>query len=62
MDNQLTRHLVLRALCSNANGLLWTSDTAHTISVGSSFSISTLKSFQWNIEVGFSQNNSCMRI
>ncbi|KAK0245294.1 hypothetical protein EDD85DRAFT_13428 [Armillaria nabsnona] len=49
-DHMLIDTMVLRALCSNANGLLWAGDTAHAISVGSSFSISTLKSFQWNIE------------
>ncbi|KAK0444957.1 uncharacterized protein EV420DRAFT_1721599 [Desarmillaria tabescens] len=49
-DNMLIDTMVLRALCSNADGLFWAGDTAQTISVGSSFRFNGLKAFQWNIE------------
>ncbi|PBL01521.1 hypothetical protein ARMGADRAFT_984178 [Armillaria gallica] len=49
-DNMLIDTMVLRALCSNPDGLFWAGDTAQTISVGSSFHFNALKSFQWNIE------------
>ncbi|KAK0207928.1 hypothetical protein DFS33DRAFT_393620 [Desarmillaria ectypa] len=49
-DNMLIDTIVLRALCSNADGLFWAGDTAQTISVGSSFCFNALKAFQWNIE------------
>ncbi|KAG7450840.1 uncharacterized protein BT62DRAFT_1001654 [Guyanagaster necrorhizus] len=49
-DNMLIDTMVLRALCSNADGLFWAGDTAQTISVGSSFRFNALKAFQWNIE------------
>ncbi|KAK0506463.1 hypothetical protein EDD18DRAFT_32642 [Armillaria luteobubalina] len=49
-DNTLIDTMVLRALCSNADGLFWAGDTAQTISVGSSFRFNALKAFQWKIE------------
>ncbi|SJL05193.1 uncharacterized protein ARMOST_08560 [Armillaria ostoyae] len=49
-DNMLIDTMVLRALCSNPDGLFWAGDTAQTISVGSSFHFNALKAFQWNIE------------
>ncbi|KAK0232768.1 hypothetical protein IW262DRAFT_22523 [Armillaria fumosa] len=49
-DNMLIDTMVLRALCSNPDGLFWAGDTAQTISVGSSFQFNALKAFQWNIE------------
>ncbi|KAG7450801.1 uncharacterized protein BT62DRAFT_928080 [Guyanagaster necrorhizus] len=49
-DNMLIDTMVLRALCSNADGLFWAGDTAQTISIGSSFRFNGLKAFQWNIE------------
>ncbi|KAK0444909.1 uncharacterized protein EV420DRAFT_1721414 [Desarmillaria tabescens] len=49
-DNMLIDTMILRALCSNADGLFWAGDTAQTISVGSSFCFNALKAFQWNIE------------
>ncbi|SJL03091.1 uncharacterized protein ARMOST_06437 [Armillaria ostoyae] len=57
-DHMLIDAMVLRALCSNANGLLWAGDTAQTISVGSSFSFNALKSFQWNIEDQYRRKRS----
>ncbi|PBK60035.1 hypothetical protein ARMSODRAFT_898604 [Armillaria solidipes] len=49
-DNMLIDTMVLRALCSNPDGLFWAGDTAQTISIGSSFHFNALKEFQWNIE------------
>ncbi|KAK0440419.1 uncharacterized protein EV420DRAFT_1650550 [Desarmillaria tabescens] len=49
-DNMLIDTMILRALCSNADGLFWAGDTAQTISVGSSFRFNALKAFQWNVE------------
>ncbi|KAG7450843.1 uncharacterized protein BT62DRAFT_1001658 [Guyanagaster necrorhizus] len=49
-DNMLIDTMVLRALCSNADGLFWAGDTAQTISVGSAFRFNGLKAFQWEIE------------
>ncbi|KAK0245300.1 P-loop containing nucleoside triphosphate hydrolase protein [Armillaria nabsnona] len=49
-DNMLIDTMVLRALCSNPNGLFWAGDTVQTISIGSSFHFNALKAFQWNIE------------
>ncbi|KAK0440837.1 hypothetical protein EV421DRAFT_1905200 [Armillaria borealis] len=57
-DHMLIDTMVLRALCSNANGLLWAGDPAQTISVGSSFSFNALKTFQWNIEDQYRRKHS----
>ncbi|KAF9033219.1 hypothetical protein BDZ89DRAFT_983953 [Hymenopellis radicata] len=50
-DNLLIDTMVLRALCSNPNGLFWAGDTAQTISVGSSFRFDGLKAFQYRLEM-----------
>ncbi|KAK0197996.1 hypothetical protein F5146DRAFT_1130943 [Armillaria mellea] len=57
-DHMLIDTMVLRALCTNPNGLLWAGDTAQTISVGSSFNFNALKSFQWNIEDQYRRKHS----
>lgn len=43
--------VVLRALCPNPHGLFFAGDTAQTISVGSAFKFSELKSFLYRLEV-----------
>ncbi|PBK60033.1 hypothetical protein ARMSODRAFT_966416 [Armillaria solidipes] len=57
-DNMLIDTMVLRALCSNADGLFWAGDTAQTIYVGSSFHFKALKAFQWKIEDQYRRKHS----
>ncbi|GJE94268.1 hypothetical protein PsYK624_104370 [Phanerochaete sordida] len=49
-DNLLIDAMIVRALCKNANGLLWAGDTAQTIFAGSSFTFNTLKAFLYRQE------------
>ncbi|KAK0245331.1 hypothetical protein EDD85DRAFT_800629 [Armillaria nabsnona] len=57
-DNMLIDTMVLRALCSNADGFFWAGDTAQTIYVGSSFHFRALKAFQWKIEDQYRRKHS----
>ncbi|KAK0198014.1 hypothetical protein F5146DRAFT_1130958 [Armillaria mellea] len=57
-DNMLIDTMVLRALCSNAEGLFWAGDTAQAIYVGSSFQFNALKAFQWKIEDQYRRKHS----
>ncbi|KAI6000278.1 P-loop containing nucleoside triphosphate hydrolase protein [Pisolithus marmoratus] len=44
-DNLIIDTMLLRILCSNADGFFWAGDTAQTISAGSSFRFADLKAF-----------------
>ncbi|KIO30554.1 hypothetical protein M407DRAFT_20442 [Tulasnella calospora MUT 4182] len=49
-DNLIIDGALFRSLCSNPHGLSFAGDTAQTISVGSAFQFSELKSFLYRLE------------